>query len=267
MNIGSQLEKEVEGRISTEIDARLANDQDAIIERAKSIMAMYKESGVGLERLLLRIPATWEGIQAAGELEKQGIQVHCTAVYSYAQAVLASRTGVSVISFNLRATQDEYQKMPGLIKDPTGPREDSGFGSGVDPAIKLVQSIYAMLKQTDSSTKLLVTGVRSAKDALSLAGADYLVLSDKIIRQLAARPTLEGYNTGLSSDALSEEPLPELEKVKDEKIRPVEEVDGSKGAFVAEVGVAGNDLLQSSLSRLTEDVARMRTYFDEVATG
>lgn len=76
---------------------------DALVARGKAIMEMYAEAGVAADRVLLRIPATWEGIQAAAVLEKEGLQCHCTSVYSFAQAVLAVRAGVSVISVNLRS--------------------------------------------------------------------------------------------------------------------------------------------------------------------
>jgi len=179
-NIGSILAGRVEGRVSTEVDPRIANDTDAIIARVKSLKAMYDEDKVSPSKVLYAIPCTWEGIQAAKHLEGLGIQCHMVHCYSLVQAVAAAQAGASVIQMNIGRVVDWYKKNPGFIKDPTGPRQDAGLVSDVDPGVLLMKKLYMYLKKFHPSTQLMASGIRSKSQALALAGLEYIVVSPPV---------------------------------------------------------------------------------------
>ncbi len=114
-NVGALFSQQVDGRVSTEVDPDVAYDTDAIITRAKHLMTLYEELGIKRNRVIMRIPATWEGIQAAGKLEAQGINTHLVLVYSFVQGAAAAQAGVSVIQPNVGRIYDWYCRHPGVV--------------------------------------------------------------------------------------------------------------------------------------------------------
>ncbi len=124
VNFGVEILKIVPGRVSTEIDARFSFDTEANIKKARELIALYKEAGIEKERILIKIASTWEGIQAAKELEKEGIHCNLTLLFSLAQAVACAEVGVTLISpFAGRIT--DYFKAKDK-KDSYVPAEDPG---------------------------------------------------------------------------------------------------------------------------------------------
>eukprot|EP00775_Hariotina_reticulata_P006335 gene6335-6569_t len=268
-NVGALLANEVEGRVCTEVDPRLANDKDAIISKAKGLIALYKEMGVPQDKLILRVPATWNGIQAAAALEADGIATQAFHIYSFIQGVAAAQAGVSVIQPNVGRTRDWYNKHPGIIRDPHGPREDSGFNSGVDTGVRLASQLYTYCKKFHPKTQVMASGLRTKDDALALAGCDYLVLTAKVMADLENSPTLQGYNTGLTAAASVDEdgierPLSQT-AAKASDMDDVGEV--TEARFTEELGPCGTELLSQGLTGLVRDVETVLPYFKTRATG
>lgn len=156
VNVGAMLVDHVQGRVSTEVDARLASDADAIVAQVEHLAGLYEEAGVGSDRLLYRIPATWAGIRAAQRLEQSGKRTLLTLVCSLAQCVACAEAGVSVIQVNVGRVRDWYSRNPNAIRDPRGPREDAGLVSGADPGLALVRRCYNYIHK--------VSGARPACD-------------------------------------------------------------------------------------------------------
>jgi len=268
-NVGAILASQVEGRICTEVDPRLAKDKDAVVKRVHSLVALYQEMGVPSSKLIFRVPGTWEAIQAAAVLEKEGIATQVFHIYSFVQGAAAAQAGVSVIQPNVGRTRDWYNKNPGVIRDPHGPREDSGFASRVDPGIALAIQLYQYSKKFHPKTQIMASGLRTKEDALALAGIDYEVLSAKIISELESSPTLQGYNSGLSAAAAdSEEGLDRVLSPEGAKGSEVAQVDDVTAAtFKEELGLAGEQLLAQGLAGMVKDVTSLLPFFASRTSG
>lgn len=265
-NVGALLAERVEGRVSTEVDPRCAFDEDAIVARGKHLIALYNELGVAKDKVIIRIPATWEGIQAAGKLEVEGIATHLILVYSFVQGVAAAQAGASVVQPNVGRIADWYQRHPNAIRDPRGPREDSGYKSDTNPGATLTQQLYNLSKKHYPKTLVMAAGLRNKQDALALAGCDYLVLSPPVLEQLSASPTREGYNDGLKSPTADEEP----------GVTPALTLEGAQAAefpesdlapvtlqrFEEGLGLAGAELLAQGLEFLKQDAYALDEVFE-----
>ncbi|KAF8072691.1 AL21 [Scenedesmus sp. PABB004] len=272
-NVGALLSTEVEGRVCTEVDPRLAKDTGAMVAKAQALVALYAEMGVPTSKLILRVPGTWEGIQAAAAIEEQGVATQVFHVYSFIQGVAAAQAGVSVVQPNVGRTRDFYNKNPGIIRDPHGPREDSGASSRVDPGQRLASQLYTYCKKFHPKTAVMASGLRTKDDALALAGCDYLVLTAKVMSDLEASPTLAGYNSGLSAaggadddddaDGVSRPLSPSAAAAAD--MADVGAVSAER--FEAELGPAGRELLGAGLAGLVRDVETVLPYFKSMAKG
>lgn len=108
--VGQEILKVVPGRISTEVDARLSFDTDAVLKRAHRLIGLYEDAGIGRDRVLIKIASTWEGIRAAEQLEKEGIQTNLTLLFSFAQAVACAEAGVFLISPFVGRIYDWYKR-------------------------------------------------------------------------------------------------------------------------------------------------------------
>ncbi|CAL5225633.1 g8489 [Coccomyxa viridis] len=270
VNIGTLFSKQVEGRVSTEVDPRLAYDTDALVKRAQNLLVQYKEMDIPQERVLLRIPGTWEGIQAAKQLEDQGVATHIILVYSLVQAIAAAQAGVSVIQPNIGRLDDWYAKHPGVIRDPKGPREDTGFMSAVNPGVRMAERIYNFCKKYHAKTQVMVSGIRKPADALALCGVDYLVVGPKVLATLKDSQTLQGYNDGLTSlpqeDEYAEPRLsPEL--AAKEEFEAFEREEVTKQIFEEGLGLAGVALLKQGVQGLVDDIDRMEPFFTNLSIG
>ena len=129
------------------MDPRLAQDAAGLRKNAAVIMSMCLENGIPKERILIQMPATWAAIEAAKGLELEGLQTHLVDVYSYGQAVAAIDSGVSVLQLNVGRINDWYDRNPGAIRDPSGPRETQAMamaGCAVveNPGLPLLYKIY-----------------------------------------------------------------------------------------------------------------------------
>ena len=174
VRFGSELTKLVPGYVSTEVDAKLSFDRDAMVRKAEKIIALYAEEGVGKERILVKVAATWEGIRAAEILEKRGIHCNLTLVFCLAQAVACADAGGFLISPFVGRITDWYKKAMG---------KDS-FAIAEDPGVNSVKTIYNYFKQHKYETVVMGASFRSAAQVEALAGCDRLTVSPALLEEL-----------------------------------------------------------------------------------
>ncbi|KEH31659.1 transaldolase total2 protein [Medicago truncatula] len=178
VNVGSDMTKLVPGRVSTEVDARLAYDTHGIIRKVHDLLKLYNDSNVPHERLLFKIPSTWQGIEAARLLESEGIQTHLTFVYSFAQAAAAAQAGASVIQIFVGRVRD-------WARNHSGDKEiESAKLNGEDPGLALVTKAYNYIHQYGHKSKLMAAAVRNKQDLFSLLGVDYIIAPLKVLQSL-----------------------------------------------------------------------------------
>jgi transaldolase len=180
VRFGREILKVVPGRVSTEVDARLSFDTACTVARARRIMALYEVQGVGRERVLIKIAATWEGIQAARILEREGIRCNLTLLFSFCQAVACGEAGVRLISPFVGRIYDWYKKSAGAAWD-----EAASAGPN-DPGVKSVAQIYTYYKKFDIDTEVMGASFRNVGQIIALAGCDLLTISPELLAQLQA---------------------------------------------------------------------------------
>lgn len=171
--VGVEILKTVPGRISTEVDARLSFDKDATLAKARKLISLYEEAGVPKERVLIKAASTWEGIKAAEELEKEGINCNLTLLFSFAQAKACAESGVYLISPFVGRILDWYKKSTG---------ED--YTSETDPGVISVTEIYNYYKQHGYKTVVMGASFRNIGEIEQLAGCDRLTIAPSLLGEL-----------------------------------------------------------------------------------
>lgn len=177
VNIGLEILKTVPGRISTEVDARLSFDKKASLAKARKLIEMYNDAGIGNERILIKLAATWEGICAAKELEKEGINCNLTLLFNFAQAKACAEAGVYLISPFVGRILDWF-------KNNTGKKE---YLPQEDPGVISVSEIYNYYKDYGYTTVVMGASFRNEDEVLALAGCDRLTIGPAILDKLAAQ--------------------------------------------------------------------------------
>jgi transaldolase len=180
VRFGQQILEHVPGRVSTEVDARLSFDTAATVARARRIMALYEAQGIGRERVLIKIASTWEGIQAAAELEREGIHCNLTLLFAFCQAVACGHAGVQLISPFVGRIYDWYKKSAGASWV-----EADNAGAN-DPGVKSVTAIFNYYKKHGVRTEVMGASFRNVGQITALAGCDLLTISPDLLAQLAA---------------------------------------------------------------------------------
>ncbi|GAB1606319.1 transaldolase-like [Argonauta hians] len=180
---GCQILKIIPGRVSTEVDARISFDKEGMIERAQSIIAMYKELGIDKERILIKLSSTWEGIEAARVLEsKYGIHCNMTLLFNFHQAVACAEAGVTLISPFVGRIFDWFVKNT----------DQKTFQPLEDPGVKSVTKIYNYYKKFGYKTVVMGASFRNTGEIIGLAGCDLLTISPKLLEELnTMKETLE----------------------------------------------------------------------------
>ncbi|WP_421870116.1 transaldolase [Motiliproteus sp.] len=176
VSFGEQILKVIPGRISTEVDARLSFDTQATIERARGLIRLYEEAGIGKERVLIKIASTWEGIQAARQLETEGINCNLTLLFGFAQAVACAEAGVYLISPFVGRILDWYKKDTGRDSYP----------AAEDPGVLSVSKIFNYYKQHGYNTVVMGASFRNSGEIIELAGCDRLTISPQLLDELAS---------------------------------------------------------------------------------
>jgi transaldolase len=196
--IGLEILKIVPGRISTEVDARLSFDTEASIAKAHKLIAMYHEAGITNDRILIKLASTWEGIKAAEQLEKEGINCNLTLLFSFAQARACAEAGTYLISPFVGRILDWYKKDTGRTE----------YASSEDPGVVSVTSIYNYYKQQGYNTVVMGASFRNIGEILELAGCDRLTISPQLMDELANSTETVVQKLSVSeASAIKESPL------------------------------------------------------------
>jgi transaldolase len=177
VELGLQILALVPGRVSTEVDARLARDTHGTVEKARHLIAQYEAAGADRTRVLMKIAATWEGIRAAELLEKEGIRCNVTLVFGLHQAVACAEAGVTLISPFVGRILDWHLKH-GL---PTP------YAPGDDPGVQSVKRIYNYFKRHGYKTEVMAASLRGMAEILELAGCDLVTVAPRLLTELASR--------------------------------------------------------------------------------
>ena len=203
VRFGCEIVSLLPGRVSTEVDARLSFDTQATLARARRITQLYQAVGINTqERVLIKIAATWEGIQAAQVLELEGIHTNLTLLFAFEQAVACAQAGVKLISPFVGRIHDWHKKAAGATWDEAA-------RAGVnDPGVQSVRQIYNYFKQHGIATEVMGASFRNIGQITALAGCDLLTIAPELLAQLQAQ-------TATLSPALS------LEKARLSPIEPV----------------------------------------------
>ncbi len=179
VRFGLEILKVVPGRVSTEVDARLSFDRAATVQRARDIMSLYEAAGVGRDRVLIKIAATWEGIQAAAELEREGIRCNLTLLFAFCQAVACGQAQVQLISPFVGRIYDWTKKTAGAAWDETV------MSGANDPGVRSVRAIFNHYKKHGIATEVMGASFRNIGQITALAGCDLLTISPELLAQLA----------------------------------------------------------------------------------
>ena len=175
---GLRILDSVPGRVSTEVDARLSFDRAATEAKARQLIALYQAAGVDSSRVLIKIAATWEGIQAAAALQRDGIHCNLTLLFAPIQAAACARAGVRLISPFVGRIYDWYKKTAGASWD------EAAHAGVNNPGVRSVRRIYALLRQHGFATEVMGASFRSTGQILALAGCDLLTISPDLLQQL-----------------------------------------------------------------------------------
>lgn len=201
VDIGTKISQLIPGRISTEVDARLSFDTKATVAKAKQLVALYQENGLGTDRILIKIASTWEGIQAARELEQEGIQCNLTLLFHMAQARACAEAGVFLISPFVGRILDWYK---------ASTKQD--YTAETDPGVVSVREIYRYFKAHGHKTVVMGASFRNTGEVLALAGCDRLTISPALLQELNdSQGTLTVHLKDEGQTASAPKPLQEAE--------------------------------------------------------
>jgi transaldolase len=174
VNFGEELTRIVPGRVSTEVDADLSFDAQAMIAKGRAFIEHYEKRGVGRDRILIKLASTWEGLEAARVLQKEGIDCNMTLLFSLAQAAMAADVGAFLVSPFVGRILDWHKKAEG--KD---------FAPADDPGVKSVRQIYDYYKAHGIPTVVMGASFRNMGEIEQLAGCDRLTISPQLLGELA----------------------------------------------------------------------------------
>ena len=180
VRFGLEILKVVPGRVSTEVDARLSFDTAATVARGRRLIALYEAAGIDRERVLIKVASTWEGIQAAAQLEREGIRCNLTLLFAFCQAVACGASGVQLISPFVGRIYDWYKKSAGAGWVEADNAEAN------DPGVKSVAQIYNYYKKFGIKTEVMGASFRNVGQITALAGCDLLTISPDLLALLQA---------------------------------------------------------------------------------
>lgn len=235
VEFGKEILAIVPGRVSTEVDARLSFDKEATIKKALEIIELYKSVGVDKERILIKIASTYEGIQAARELEaKHGIHCNLTLLFSFVQAVAAAEAEVTLISPFVGRILDWYKAKTGET-----------YTGETDPGVISVKGIYNYYKKFGYKTIVMGASFRNTGEIKALAGVDYLTIAPKLLEEL------------ITSDA----PVPKKLDASEAAAQSFEKVsyldDEAKFRFLLNEDAMATEKLSEGIRKFAEDAVTL----------
>jgi len=172
VRFGIEILNIVPGRVSTEVDARLSFDTQSTIDKARQIIELYEGKGISRDRILIKVASTWEGINAAAELEKEGVHCNLTLLFSLVQAVHCAESNVTLVSPFVGRIMDWYKAKTG-----------ESYAAADDPGVQSVQAIYNYYKKFGYKTEVMGASFRNKGEILELAGCDLLTISPALLEQ------------------------------------------------------------------------------------
>lgn len=231
---GLEILKIVPGRVSTETDADLAFDTEALIAKAHRFIELYRAAGIPRERVLIKLATTWEGVRAAETLEREGIHCNMTLLFSLPQAVACAEVKATLISPFVGRILDWYKAKTG--KD---------FAPSEDPGVLSVKEIYAYYKQFGHATEVMGASFRNKGEILELAGCDALTISPQLLGELQA----------------STEPLPRKlsPAARDGKIERLS-LDEKKFRWLLNENAMATEKLSEGIRIFNADAKKLKTY-------
>ena len=179
VRFGCEILSIIPGRVSTEVDARLSFDTEATYSRAERLIELYQAQGIHIDRVLIKVAATWEGIQAASRLERRGIHTNLTLLFSFCQAVACGQAKVQLISPFVGRIYDWYKKSAGAAW------VESDHAGANDPGVQSVTQIFNYYKKHAIATEVMGASFRNVGQITALAGCDLLTISPDLLAQLA----------------------------------------------------------------------------------
>src|SRR5436190_17926547 len=174
VKFGCEMLEIIPGRVSTETDARFSFDVEGSIEKARQLIELYQEQHIPRERVLIKIASTWEGLNAAEQLQKEGIRCNLTLLFSLPQAVRAAEAKVQLISPFVGRIYDWYKKE--MKRD---------YAGSEDPGVQSVTEIYTYYKKFGIPTEVMGASFRNTGQILELAGCDCLTISPELMEELS----------------------------------------------------------------------------------
>ncbi len=180
VRFGCEILSIIPGRVSTEVDARLSFDASASVTRAERLIELYQAEGIHIDRVLIKVAATWEGIAAAAELERKGIHTNLTLLFSFCQAVACGQAKVQLISPFVGRIYDWFKKSAGAAW------VEADHAGAQDPGVQSVTQIFNYYKKFGIATEVMGASFRNVSQITALAGCDLLTISPELLAQLAA---------------------------------------------------------------------------------
>src|SRR3984893_3171623 len=229
---GCDILEIVPGRVSTETDARLSFDVDGSIKKARRLIKLYEERKIPRERVLIKIASTWEGINAAEQLQKEGIKCNLTLMFSLPQAVRCAEAKVQLISPFVGRIYDWYKAHD--KRDYAGPE---------DPGVQSVKEIYNYYKKFGYKTEVMGASFRNVGQIRELAGCDALTISPELMKELA-----ESY------EAIERKLDPE--KAKSAKIDKLE-LDENKFRWLLNDNAMATEQLSEGIRKFAADIVKL----------
>ena len=180
VHFGCEILAIIPGRVSTEVDARLSFDTAATVARGKRLIAMYQAQGISKDRVLIKVASTWEGIQAAAQLQQVGIHTNLTLLFAFCQAVACGQAKVQLISPFVGRIYDWYKKSAGAAWVEADNAEEN------DPGVQSVVQINNYYKHHGIATEVMGASFRNVGQITALAGCDLLTISPDLLATLSA---------------------------------------------------------------------------------
>jgi transaldolase len=233
VQFGRAILKIVPGRVSTETDARFSFDVEGSIKKARRLIKLYEEQGIGRERVLIKIASTWEGILAAEQLQKEGIKCNMTLLFSLAQAVRSAEAKVQLIS-----------PFVGRIYDWFKAANKRDYSGAEDPGVQSVREIYAYYKKFGYATEVMGASFRNVGQILALAGCDLLTISPELMKQLSE----------------SHEPVERkltLEKAKSAEMKRLDQLDEKKFRYLLNEDAMATEKTAEGIRKFAADIAKL----------
>lgn len=235
VKFGTAILEIVPGRVSTETDARLSFDVEGSINKGRQLIKLYEEKGIDRERILIKIASTWEGLQAAEQLQKEGIRCNLTLMFSLVQAVRAADAGVQLISPFVGRIYDWFKKE--MKRDYTGVE---------DPGVQSVTEIYTYYKKFGIPTEVMGASFRNTGQIRELAGCDCLTISPELMKELAE-----------STEPLERKLVPE--RAKSAKVDKLE-LDEKKFKYLLNDNAMAYEKTGEGIRKFAADIVKLETF-------